>query len=966
MKKIIILLTFLLFLSLNMFANPVDREEAQKCAVNFYTYNAPEGVFDFSVKDVIIHTYSGKTSFYTFVFQSGGFVLISADDYVRPVLAYSFTGNVDRDDKNPALGYKLESYKKQIEHAKTLKAKDENLSKMWEGLRSNTLTEKLKAGPYLLSTTWNQSPIYNMYCPPNTPTGCVATAMAQIMNFHKWPQTGRGFHAYVPSGSPVYGKQAADFASGNYDWTNMPNILSQSSTEQQKTAVAKLMYHCGVSVDMNYKTDGSGAYSEDVVYSLTNYFLYDHSGIELINFNVAQETAWLSKIKNEIDNGRPVYYAGSSEEDGGHAWVCDGYDSFNNLHINWGWGGSYDGYFAASAMNPGNYSFSEYNSAIIGIKPGNVSQPMLWVKQASGFSTPSRGIRYISALDKRTAWAVAYDGTSAGTAVKEYTKTVNGGETWVYGTINAPGSEGYESAMICAIDENTAWVPLFGPNGGGMITKTSDGGKTWIKQGTATFSAPDGFPNIVHFWDQNHGFCQGDPNGGFFEIYTTSNGGDTWTRVPQANIPANLFQEYGTIGYYDVVGDTVWFATNKGRIYRSVNKGLNWQVFQTPISDASFEISFKNATTGIIQIRKSGQNSAYITQNGGNTWSNLNFTGNFYNNSFKFVRSTGMLITTGSDYDGLLTGVSYSTNDGTSFTDFADYYKKYQFLALGVSDDEGIWAGGFNFNQYKNGFWHFGERPFTSAFRSDKKQLCNAEQVSFYNESVGFPDGWEWDFGTDANPPTALGAGPHTVTFGSDGGKNIRLTVSRNGEFHTKIKENMVYVASSLPSAPGTITGSTQVNAGMKYDYSVQNVPENTYKWTMPPIYWTGTSETNQVQVSFSYYAKSDTLRVAAKNGCGESDKSQLVITVLGSLGFDEVSKSDNFTIYPNPASEKLYIKDSEGVEIQIINSQGSMVYVKKLNASLEEINISKLVPGVYFIKIPDKGRFVYKPFSKI
>jgi len=382
---------------------------------------------------------------------------------------------------------------------------------------------------------------------------------------------------------------------------------------------------------MNYDPEGSGAFSRDVLYALTSYFNYDPTTIHFHTFDSTNQTNWINMIKAEIDAGRPVYYAGSSDASGGHAWVCDGYNDGNELHINWGWGSYADGYYAATAMNPTgtNYNFSESNEMITGIRPNQSSYKHLWVQQASGFTTASRGIQYISAVSNMVAWAVAYDGSGSSANVKEYTMTTDGGATWKAGSINPPNSTGFAAAMISAIDDKTAWVPLYdGTNGGGMIAKTTDGGKTWTQQTTATFSKPNGFPNVVHFWDTNNGFCMGDPNDGYFEIYTTTDGGTTWARVSKANIPDPLTGEYGVVGYYDVIGDTVWFATNKGRIYKSTNRGAIWQAYRTPFTKTAFLIAFKDGYKGIVYGNENDADKYYRTSNGGESWTGFTPTGN--------------------------------------------------------------------------------------------------------------------------------------------------------------------------------------------------------------------------------------------------------------------------------------------------------------------------------------------------
>ena len=149
--------------------------------------------------------------------------------------------------------------------------------------------------------------------------------------------------------------------------------------------------------------------------------------------------------------------------------------------------------------------------------------------------------------------------------VQQFTKTTNGGTTWTPGNINV-GNAGLGISMIHGISSTTAWLAAY-PNAAGQlggIWKTTNGGSTWTKQTTATFNNASSFTNVVHFWDANEGFCMGDPINGEFEIYRTTNGGTNWTLVTGANIPNPLSGEYGYTRQMEVVGNSVWFSTNKG------------------------------------------------------------------------------------------------------------------------------------------------------------------------------------------------------------------------------------------------------------------------------------------------------------------------------------------------------------------------------------------------------------------
>jgi hypothetical protein len=209
----------------------------------------------------------------------------------------------------------------------------------------------------------------------------VATAMAQVMKFWNYPTTGTGFHSYNHS---KYGTLNANFGSTTYNWANMPNQLTSSSSSEQKTAVATLMYHCGVSVDMDYDVSangGSGAYvisstppkTHCAEYALKTYFGYK-STLQGIQKNDYTQTQWINLLKTELDASRPVLYAGFG--DGGHCFIADGYNNNNYFHFNWGWSGSCDGYFALNALNPesggigsGAGTYNNGQQAVIGIEP---------------------------------------------------------------------------------------------------------------------------------------------------------------------------------------------------------------------------------------------------------------------------------------------------------------------------------------------------------------------------------------------------------------------------------------------------------------------------------------------------------------------------------------------------------------------------------------------------------------------
>lgn len=301
--------------------------------------------------------------FYVFNADDGrGFVIVSGDDSVHKILGYSTAGRFDFDNLPPAFEYMLGQYEKEIEAISSVPATP---------LKSeNTASVARPAIEPLITTKWGQSAPYNLQCPVlsdvQAPTGCVATAFAQVMNYHKWPQRGLGSHSYEFEGNTY----SIDFSEIEFDWNAMLDEYSDESEECSRNAVATLMKACGYSVDMMYGVTESSAFPSDIVKAACEYFDYSAQAYYSERSDFTQEQ-WESIIYSQLSNGLPVIYSGHNENSYGHCFVCDGYDGEGYFHFNWGWNGWDDGYFLLSSSPEAVNGFSYGQGCIVNFYPSN-------------------------------------------------------------------------------------------------------------------------------------------------------------------------------------------------------------------------------------------------------------------------------------------------------------------------------------------------------------------------------------------------------------------------------------------------------------------------------------------------------------------------------------------------------------------------------------------------------------------
>ena len=394
MKRIILGVTALLVSSMTLFAERVSQEDAAIVANNYMNVSSSvAGVKKSPAKRMVMKqtAMTEENQFYLYENENGeGWVIIAANDVVCPVLAYSETGHFRTDNMPSNIKNWLNKYNHFISklEADGVNAGDET-AEQWKALRKGArkVTANAVVGP-LITTQWDQDSPYYDLCPGSgrskAYTGCVATAMAQVMNYWEWPIQGKGSHTYQPldpnsntgAKSKRYGQQTADFENTTYDWANMLDTYSSSATNEQKVAVATLMFHCGVATEMMYGNDadgGSGTYTVNygdwtdptcAQNAFVNYFRYKKEGLtgymrdgysygRTTYYQKWTDDDWAAMIKEELDKHHPIMYGGAGSG-GGHSFICDGYDDSGKFHFNWGWSGENDGYYSLSNLYPGS------------------------------------------------------------------------------------------------------------------------------------------------------------------------------------------------------------------------------------------------------------------------------------------------------------------------------------------------------------------------------------------------------------------------------------------------------------------------------------------------------------------------------------------------------------------------------------------------------------------------------------
>lgn len=397
MKKFMLLVSLLAVMSFSYSTNVVPVGDAVKVSKNFLS----ERLGSMEAQNLLLtltfteYDQEGTPLYYRFQVGERGFILVSATDLAFPVLAYSMESNFVTGTGADII---CSQYKATLSNLVKKAVGTKSSNKAWNHyLSDNFQIQSPKGAPAvepLVTTTWNQSPFYNADCPYNpeapvrddrlTPVGCVALTMGNILYYYRYPEKGYGIVSYVPkeyddNGALLYtyAPQTVNYSQATYNYDAIPNSLNNYGGE-----LAKLLYHCGVSVRMSYGSDGSGSQSEYALTSLQDhYFFNSQAQFQEISDVVIHDSLmylWENKMISELDAHRPLFYSGNNQEHGGHAWIVDGYTTIQDthyFHVNWGWAGDDNGFYLMNYMNSnmGPFNVKGSQSLMLNLYPSDTN-----------------------------------------------------------------------------------------------------------------------------------------------------------------------------------------------------------------------------------------------------------------------------------------------------------------------------------------------------------------------------------------------------------------------------------------------------------------------------------------------------------------------------------------------------------------------------------------------------------------
>jgi hypothetical protein len=980
MKFKFTLILFFCYFSIS-YAEQVDSVKAIKVATNFFGKLKPLKTtpqfkrvdWHSKIKSQATPLLPELPTLFIFNNSDDGFVIVSGSDKTTPILGFSTTGKIDPSNIPPALTEWLNWKEKEIKYLvqnSTISTK--SASAEWVDLENNLYTAQpsMSGKEPLIKTLWGQGTYYNDMCPvdansgysnKHVPVGCAATAMSQIMKYWEYPVNGIGSHSYTHS---VYGLQSANFATTTYDWSSMPKYATAVNE-----AVATLSYHCGVSIDMNYGPTGSSASMSTVARSLNTYFNY-LSTLSMIQKSDYTTTAWYGLIKSDIDNNMPVLLRGCGEDgSGGHLYICDGYTINNYFHINWGWTGSYNGYFLFDDLTPGSndYTFSQY--AVIGIKPSSNSCAVypgtLSINSGSGSSGTFR-------IVSNTSW------------------TASSNQTWL--NLSATSGNGCSTVTVTANSINTTGsnrTATININVSGVLTKT-----IIVTQSSTTTNLPNLLPYNPSDWSDkivlsNVKNTNTDnaltPSDSVYMDFAFANSGTTdatglfycWLSLDSINVVEGIRNGLKS-GYYSSSKDVVLGRLSEGThkikmIVDPINEinesNENDNVYIKTFSVSSNGVPFLNTSvTSLSYAFRCNSKTINISSNtnwnivsdqtwlipGVNSGSNNSFvTVTAAENSTTAVRYANLTISaTG------ITPITITVTQVAGFPNLTVYKPTSWGDKIVISNQLNTLVDDIIFNTQTvyvdYSYINSGNKKTEGTFYT--KLFLNDELKRTVSNTDTLGSGW-YNYFSDFSLGTLY-----------SGGYTLKLVVDETGTItesdesdNTYTKQFVVYdAATSLTATPLTSTISSltatlpiDINCVGKYTIS------NTNSW----ITLNSTSGTGNGQISVSVEANPN---ITSRTGTFTISNAVMskVITINqdGKTNAIKDINQSSIQIFPNPVTDKLFItcKDSKINNIVIVNSMGIVIDKKEDCGNEYILDVTHLSAG-YYILIIEINHSVYR-----
>ena len=359
--RLLCLFSVFIFVTGQLSAQEVSINNAEIAALNWYKHIKKDRTAEINIIRTETIKVEGEVSIYKFILDAGQFIWVSADYRNAPILAYNLEPSPIPTTIPDAYNDFIEQYSTEISLTRKENLKSTVQHNDWNHALKGSFKSIILENEVLpmMKVTWGQGGAYRQFTPDNTPTGCVAVAMVQIMRHWSYPEKGQGLCEYTHQ---TYGDFAVNFDTVNLVWDDMP-------LDQPNERIARLMYYAGIALHMNYAPDGSGANTEDTRNVLRDNFFYNDKRILSSGVSTyGRIEYWINMLKNELLNGRPIIVSGHGT--GGHAFNFDGFTG-DHFHVNWGWSGSQNGYFLVTSLTPGSSNFSESQSCVSGIFPGD-------------------------------------------------------------------------------------------------------------------------------------------------------------------------------------------------------------------------------------------------------------------------------------------------------------------------------------------------------------------------------------------------------------------------------------------------------------------------------------------------------------------------------------------------------------------------------------------------------------------